>query len=77
MADLWEGPHRAAEEAYFGWLSTELGPYSTSTINLKTHVHTRQVGRRQQYIRSFSRGRRQSVPSPMAPAVTLRARAPS
>ncbi|MFE6856425.1 DUF2199 domain-containing protein, partial [Streptomyces sp. NPDC057674] len=31
---------------YFGWLSTELSLYSPSTINLKTHVHTRPVGHR-------------------------------
>ncbi|MFF1377439.1 DUF2199 domain-containing protein [Streptomyces sp. NPDC058308] len=45
-ADLWDSPQREAEEPYFGWLSTELGLYSLSTINLKTHVHTRQVGQR-------------------------------
>ncbi|MGW7080034.1 DUF2199 domain-containing protein [Streptomyces sp. NPDC054866] len=45
-ADLWDSPEREAEEPYFGWLSTELGLYSPSTVNLKTHVHTRQVGRR-------------------------------
>lgn len=45
-ADLWGSPQRRAEEPYFGWLSSELGLYSPSTLDLKTHVHTRQVGRR-------------------------------
>ncbi|MEU8962034.1 DUF2199 domain-containing protein [Streptomyces sp. NPDC048491] len=45
-ADLWDSPQRQAEEPYFGWLSSELGLYSPSTLDLKTHVHTRQVGRR-------------------------------
>lgn len=45
-ADLWDSPEREAEKPYFGWLTTELSPYSPSTINLKTHVHTRPVGRR-------------------------------
>lgn len=31
---------------YFGWLTTELAPYSPSTTNLKTHVHTRSLGQR-------------------------------
>lgn len=34
------------EEPYFGWLSTDLFLYSPSTINLKTHVHTRPIGQR-------------------------------
>jgi hypothetical protein len=45
-ADLWDTPGRESEEPYFGWLSTELPIYSPSTINLKTHVHTRPVGQR-------------------------------
>ncbi|WP_406327082.1 DUF2199 domain-containing protein [Streptomyces sp. NBC_00203] len=44
--DLWEAPGREAEPPYFGWLTTELGLYSPSTTNLKTHAHTRPVGRR-------------------------------
>ncbi|MFE6817753.1 DUF2199 domain-containing protein [Streptomyces sp. NPDC057677] len=45
-ADKWNTPGREAEAPYFGWLSTELSLYSPSTINLKTHVHTRPVGHR-------------------------------
>ncbi len=43
-ADMRHAPGREAEGPYFGWLSTELSPYSPSTVNLKTHVHTRPVG---------------------------------
>ncbi|WP_412543093.1 DUF2199 domain-containing protein [Longispora sp. K20-0274] len=39
-------PGREAEPPYFGWLSTELGLYTPSTINLKTNLHTRPVGQR-------------------------------
>ncbi|MFE7594632.1 DUF2199 domain-containing protein [Kitasatospora sp. NPDC057512] len=45
-SELWETPGRESEPAYFGWLSTDLLPYSPSTINLKTMVHTRPVGER-------------------------------
>ncbi|SCF08781.1 hypothetical protein GA0074695_3377 [Micromonospora viridifaciens] len=41
---LWETPGREAEPHHFGWLSTELPVYEPSTVNLKTHVHTRPVG---------------------------------
>ncbi|MFF3598398.1 DUF2199 domain-containing protein [Kitasatospora indigofera] len=44
--DLWEDPAREQEPPYFGWLSTELPVYAESTLNLKTHVRTRAVGRR-------------------------------
>ncbi|MFJ9777052.1 DUF2199 domain-containing protein [Kitasatospora sp. NPDC101157] len=44
--ELWETEGREAEPPYFGWLTTELPIYSPSTINLKTMVHTRPVGRR-------------------------------
>ena len=43
--DLMNNPDREREPPYFGWLSTAL-PYSPSTINLKTHVHTGRVGYR-------------------------------
>lgn len=43
--ELWETPGREAEPAYFGWLSTDLPGYP-QTLLLKTHVHTRAVGRR-------------------------------
>ena len=42
---LWERPERESEPPYFGWLSTQLPGYA-DTVNLKTHVHTRAVGRR-------------------------------
>jgi hypothetical protein len=41
----WNDPGRVAEPPYFGWLQTELAAYS-STLSLKTHVHTREVGLR-------------------------------
>ncbi|HYE21044.1 MAG TPA: DUF2199 domain-containing protein [Tepidisphaeraceae bacterium] len=40
---LWEQPGRESESPYFGWLSSSIPTYP-STINLKTHVHTRPVG---------------------------------
>jgi hypothetical protein len=43
--ELWERPGREKEPPYFGWLSTALPGYP-DTINLKTQVHTREVGRR-------------------------------
>lgn len=46
MAQLWETGGRENEPPYFGWLSTQLPVYAPSTINLKTHVHTRPVGER-------------------------------
>lgn len=45
MADLWNDEGRVSEPPYFGWLSTQLPGYP-ETLNLKTHVHTRQVGER-------------------------------
>ncbi|HYK31706.1 MAG TPA: DUF2199 domain-containing protein [Streptosporangiaceae bacterium] len=46
MAELWETQGREQEPPYFGWLSTELPLYSPTTINLKTHLHTRPIGER-------------------------------
>ncbi|MFE9934601.1 DUF2199 domain-containing protein [Streptomyces sp. NPDC005533] len=43
-ASLWGTPGRETEQPYFGWLTTELAVYSPTTLNLKTHVHTRAVG---------------------------------
>jgi hypothetical protein len=43
--ELWEQPGRESEPPYFGWLSTALPGYP-DTVNLKTLVHTREVGRR-------------------------------
>ncbi len=45
VTELWEQPGREGEPPYFGWLCSEL-PYSTPTLGLKTHVHTRPVGER-------------------------------
>ncbi|MEU0851450.1 DUF2199 domain-containing protein [Streptomyces flaveolus] len=45
-ADLWDTPGRESEKPCFGWLTTELPLYSPTTLNLKTHVHTRPVGER-------------------------------
>ncbi|MER8097148.1 DUF2199 domain-containing protein [Streptomyces goshikiensis] len=42
----WDTLGREAEEPYFGLLSTDLSFWIPSTINLKTHVHTRPVGQR-------------------------------
>jgi hypothetical protein len=42
---LWTKPGRESEPPYFGWLSTQLPGYP-DTLSLKTHVHTRAVGRR-------------------------------
>jgi hypothetical protein len=44
--ELWNTPGRESEPPYFGWLSTELPCYPETTLHLKTHVHTREVGRR-------------------------------
>ena len=44
-AELWGNPRRVDEPPYFGWLCTSLPGYP-DTINLKTRVHTREVGRR-------------------------------
>jgi hypothetical protein len=42
---LWNKPGRENEQPYFGWLSTSLPKFIyPETLNLKTNVHTRQVG---------------------------------
>jgi hypothetical protein len=46
MSDLWEQEGREAEPPMFGWLSTELPIYTTSTLNLKAMVHMEPVGLR-------------------------------
>jgi hypothetical protein len=46
ILDLWTAQGREQEPAYFGWLSTQLPPYPTETLNLKTEVHTERVGAR-------------------------------
>ncbi|MFF4422665.1 DUF2199 domain-containing protein [Streptomyces sp. NPDC001549] len=44
--DLWETPGRESEPPYFGWLTTELPVYPSTTLNLKTNLHTRPLGER-------------------------------
>ncbi|MFF3089819.1 DUF2199 domain-containing protein [Streptomyces nojiriensis] len=44
--DMWETPGRESEPPYFGWLNTELPVYSSTTLNLKTNLHTRPLGER-------------------------------
>lgn len=46
MVELWDTPGREHEPPYFGWLSTQLPVYSPTTLNLKTHLHTRPIGER-------------------------------
>ena len=43
---LWTTAGREREQAYFGWLSTDLPVYQPSTLSLKAHVHTQAVGQR-------------------------------
>lgn len=45
VSELWESKGRETEPPYFGWLSSSLPGYP-ETLSLKTHVHTREVGRR-------------------------------
>jgi hypothetical protein len=40
---LWNDPKRVEEEPYFGWFSCQLPSYP-DTLNLKTLVHTRELG---------------------------------
>lgn len=42
----WYEDGRENDEAYFGWLSTELSCYPATTLNLKTNLHTRPIGLR-------------------------------
>ena len=42
-AELWNAPGREKEPPYFGWLCNVLPGYD-STLHLKTHVHTQEVG---------------------------------
>jgi len=44
-AAAWNDPRRVNEPAYFGWLCNSLPDYP-ETLNLKTMVHTREVGLR-------------------------------
>jgi len=44
-ARLWDNPERIHAPLYFGWLSNSIYGYP-DTLNLKTNVHTREVGMR-------------------------------
>ena len=44
--ELMDTSGRETEPSYFGWLSTDLPIYEPTTVNLKTHIHTRPVGQR-------------------------------
>lgn len=46
VVELWETAGREAEKPYFGWLTTELALYPSSTLDLKTNAHLRPLGRR-------------------------------
>jgi len=41
---MWRRRGRESEPPYFGWLSTVL-PVYPDTLNLRTNIHTREVGR--------------------------------
>ncbi|GHH63716.1 hypothetical protein GCM10017774_93240 [Lentzea cavernae] len=44
MAEVFENPARVQEPPYFGWLSTVLPGYEPTTLNLKTNLHTQEIG---------------------------------
>lgn len=44
MGDVFEDPARVQEPPYFGWLSTALPGYEPTTLNLKTNLHTQEIG---------------------------------
>ncbi|GGN27831.1 hypothetical protein GCM10011609_83440 [Lentzea pudingi] len=44
MIDVFEDPARVDEPPYFGWLSTVLPGYEHTTLNLKTNLHTQELG---------------------------------
>ena len=44
MAEVVENPARVDEPPYFGWLSTVLPGYEPTTLNLKTNLHTQEIG---------------------------------
>jgi hypothetical protein len=44
--EQWDRPGRENEPPYFGWLSNQIPTYPTSTLNLKTNLHTRPLGER-------------------------------
>jgi len=43
--EVWNTQGREADKPYFGWMSTQLPLYVPDTLNLKTKVHTRPLGR--------------------------------
>ena len=46
MSALWESEGRETEPPCFGWLQSALPGYASSTLNLKTQVHTMPLGER-------------------------------
>lgn len=44
MTEVFEDPARVNEPPYFGWLSTTLPGYEPTTLNLKTNLHTQEIG---------------------------------
>ncbi|MFD4675037.1 DUF2199 domain-containing protein [Lentzea sp. NPDC058450] len=44
MLDVFDEPARVDEPPYFGWLSTALPGYEYPTVNLKTKLHTQELG---------------------------------
>ncbi|MFI6099062.1 DUF2199 domain-containing protein [Lentzea sp. NPDC051213] len=44
MAEVFADPARVNEPPYFGWLSVILPGYAPTTLNLKTNLHTQELG---------------------------------
>ena len=44
MGEVFDNPDRAHEPPYFGWLSVVLPGYEPTTLNLKTNLHTQEIG---------------------------------
>lgn len=44
MAEVFEDPARVQEPPYFGWLSVILPGYEPTTLDLKTNLHTQELG---------------------------------
>jgi hypothetical protein len=42
MVELWNSPRIVKEPPYFGWLSNKI-PVYPDTLNLKTHIHSKNV----------------------------------
>ncbi len=44
MGEVFEDPARVQEPPYFGWLSSVLPGYEPTTLDLKTNLHTQELG---------------------------------